>query len=187
MLYKEGIKLELVILGVLMEKPMYGYNIKKVLEERMGHFTDYKFGSIYFALNKLCKNGFINQKSIEVKGNRPQRKLYEITDSGKSRFVDLIYRRLQEQKRPFYAIDEAVFFSNFVDKTDYKKYIMKRITHTENAIKYLESHIKEIAEKANQYHAKIIILHSLEHLRAENKWLLSLKQYIENGDISYAK
>ena len=170
-----------------MEKPMYGYTIKKVLEERMGHFTDYKFGSIYFALNKLYKNGFINQKSIEVEGNRPQRKLYEITDTGKVQFVDLIYRRLQENKRQFYAIDEAVFFSNFVDKNDYKKYIINHIKYTENAIKYLESHIKEIDEKANQCHAKIIILHSLEHMKAENKWLLSLKQYIETGKISYAK
>jgi len=47
----------LVILGLLRERPLYGYEIKHVIEDHMGDWTSIAFGSIYFALGKLTEIG----------------------------------------------------------------------------------------------------------------------------------
>ena len=46
-----------VILGLLRQKPLYGYELKQIIEEYMGDWTDIKFGSIYFALSRLNDEG----------------------------------------------------------------------------------------------------------------------------------
>ena len=45
----------LVLLGLLHERPLYGYEIKQIIEEHMGDWTSIAFGSIYFALDKLAE------------------------------------------------------------------------------------------------------------------------------------
>jgi Fe2+ or Zn2+ uptake regulation protein len=52
---------KLVILGLLRERPLYGYEIKQIIEEHMGDWTSIAFGSIYFALDKLAKEGFVEK------------------------------------------------------------------------------------------------------------------------------
>jgi len=49
----------LVILGLLCDRPLYGYEIKQIIEEHMGDWTSIAFGSIYFALDKLAEEGFV--------------------------------------------------------------------------------------------------------------------------------
>ena len=42
--------IEIIILGLLIEGNLYGYDIRKRIGERLGEYTDVKFGSIYYAL-----------------------------------------------------------------------------------------------------------------------------------------
>jgi DNA-binding PadR family transcriptional regulator len=40
----------LVILGLLRERSLHGYEIKHIIQDHMGDWTSIAFGSIYFAL-----------------------------------------------------------------------------------------------------------------------------------------
>ena len=44
--------LELAVLGLLKEKPMYGYEVKKRLDERLGHTWKFSYGSLYPTLTR---------------------------------------------------------------------------------------------------------------------------------------
>ena len=96
---KPFLSTRLVILGLLQWRPLYGYEIKQIIEERMGDWTDIAFGSIYFALDKLTDEGLIERVSIEQKGNRPSRSVYEITDAGRTEFLNLLRQTWQELDR----------------------------------------------------------------------------------------
>ena len=63
----------LVILGLLRENPLYGYEIKQIIEEHMSDWTSIAFGSIYFALDKLAAENFVEKVSVEKEGRRPSR------------------------------------------------------------------------------------------------------------------
>lgn len=51
--------LELAILGLLKELPLHGYELRKRLNENLGHFFGVSYGSLYPALARLEKAGAI--------------------------------------------------------------------------------------------------------------------------------
>ena len=62
---------ELAILGLLCEKPLYGYTIEKIIEERgMRHWTDIGFSSIYYVLKRLESRNLIVTPANSRKINR---------------------------------------------------------------------------------------------------------------------
>lgn len=85
---------QLYLLGLLHQKPMSGYDLQLALEcvdiEVWGGIL---VGSIYYALNKLEKDGNIRLSAVEKTGKR-QRSVYEITEKGKAAFLKLIYQSL---------------------------------------------------------------------------------------------
>ena len=80
----------LVILGLLRERPLHGYEIKQIIEEHMGDWTSVAFGSIYFALDKLAEERFVEKIAVEQKGNRPSRSVYQMTAAGRDEFLRLL-------------------------------------------------------------------------------------------------
>jgi PadR family transcriptional regulator PadR len=74
-----AVSLWLVLL--LSERPMYGYEIIRELEKRFSGYWKPKTGTIYPALEKLETEDLI-KKSIDFKGNPPDRKHYVLTEKG---------------------------------------------------------------------------------------------------------
>jgi DNA-binding PadR family transcriptional regulator len=72
-----SVDLQLLILGLLAEKPRHGYEIIKALDERSGGFHIPSPGMVYPALTYLEE---IGHATVEVDGSR---KLYHITGAGK--------------------------------------------------------------------------------------------------------
>jgi DNA-binding PadR family transcriptional regulator len=70
-----------VILGLLGERPMSGYEIKKVVDIRFGFFWNESFGQIFPALKRLAKQGLIEETDSGAEGGH-SRKLYRATPSG---------------------------------------------------------------------------------------------------------
>jgi DNA-binding PadR family transcriptional regulator len=71
-----SVDLQLLILGLLAEKPRHGYEIIKALEERSKGFYIPSPGMVYPALTYLEE---IGHATVEAEGSR---KLYSITESG---------------------------------------------------------------------------------------------------------
>ena len=105
--------LQLLIMGLLNEKPSHGYEIIKALEERSGGFYSPSPGMIYPALTYLEEIGYA---SVEAEGAK---KLYRITEEGRAhleqnrRVVDAIFAQLawvgdkMEHVRRVFAGDET--------------------------------------------------------------------------------
>jgi DNA-binding PadR family transcriptional regulator len=73
-----SVDLQLLILGLLAEKPRHGYEIIKALDERSKGFYIPSPGMVYPALTYLEE---IGHATVEAVGTR---KLYHITDAGKT-------------------------------------------------------------------------------------------------------
>ena len=95
----------LVILGLLRDRPLYGYELKQIIEEHMGDWTNIAFGSIYYALGKLDEEGLIEQVAVEQEGRRPSRSVYQITAAGQAEFLRLLREVWGEVERHYYALD----------------------------------------------------------------------------------
>lgn len=72
----------LLLLQLLEERDMYGYELVKELEKRSGNEFSVKEGTLYPALHKLEKQEYIECYWQEQEKG-PARKYYRITEAGK--------------------------------------------------------------------------------------------------------
>ena len=168
-------KIRFVILGFLMQRPMYGYEIKSVIEERMGDWADIKFGSIYFALKTLYEKNLVSKAESEREAGRPERQVYAITEAGKKEFNRLLHKMWSSMAMPQHDFDLALFFISFLDKEEVGTYLAKRIEYMEGVIGYIGKHGRELAD--HPYIppiAQALLKHSEAHYLAEREWLKDL-------------
>jgi PadR family transcriptional regulator PadR len=72
----------LLILALLSEEPMYGYQISQELERRSGGYFEMKEGLLYPLLHRMKREGLVSSEWQEAAGER-RRKYYTITADGK--------------------------------------------------------------------------------------------------------
>lgn len=171
-----------VILGLLRQRSLYGYEIKHIIEDHMGDWTSIAFGSIYFALDKLAEEGFIEKINIEQKGKRPSRSVYQITDSGREEFLRLLREGWQQIEQTYYDLDICLFFLNALPLEEIKQYLRVRQASLQEALKHIQSHREEqLANPHVPRLASAIFDHTLVHTQAELNWIIDLLEDLERG------
>jgi DNA-binding PadR family transcriptional regulator len=171
----------LVILGFLRGQPLYGYEIKRMIEQIMGDWTNIAFGSIYFALKKLAEEGFVEKVGTEQEGGRPSRTVYQITDAGREEFVRLLREVWDSVERQTFVFDIGLSFMSALPIEEVKGYLRKRVTHLEHILQYLEAHqAEELAdEHVPDRLASAVFEHHRRHLQTELDWTRDLLQNVE--------
>ncbi|HEU4361064.1 MAG TPA: PadR family transcriptional regulator [Mycobacterium sp.] len=83
--------LELAILGLLLESPMHGYELRKRLTGLLGAFRAFSYGSLYPALRRMQAAGLIAEDAAPAGlPVRRARRVYQLTDAGRRRFTELV-------------------------------------------------------------------------------------------------
>ena len=77
--------LDYILIGMVFDEPLTGYDIKKEIEAGIGNFYKASYGSLYPALKKLTEKEYLTMTE------RPQgarvKKYYEATELGRSVFL----------------------------------------------------------------------------------------------------
>ena len=75
-------RVEVVVLGLVAEQPLYGYQLLERFGDRgMGHWADVGRASVYQALHRLEREGFVAGRT-QGRDEGPARRVYRITRSG---------------------------------------------------------------------------------------------------------
>ena len=91
--------IEIVILKLLSENDMYGYQMITALRERSDHSFDLKAGTLYPLLHTLEQRGYVSAREEEGGAGRPRR-YYHLTETGR--------RQLAEKENEWRAYADAV-------------------------------------------------------------------------------
>jgi hypothetical protein len=132
----------LVILGLLRERPLYGYEIKQIIEEQMGDWTNIAFGSIYFALKKLAE-GAVSSRWRWREGNRPSRTIYRLTPAGRVEFVPQPARTVARAGAPVLRHRRGLAFMDALPRPEILGYLQARIAGLEGALAHIDAHRAE--------------------------------------------
>lgn len=85
------VNIDSLLLSLIGQQKMYGYQILKELESRSQGYFKFKEGTLYPALHRLEKAGLISGSWLKITGGR-KRKYYTITEKG----VRLLDRKRNE-------------------------------------------------------------------------------------------
>ncbi|GKU80735.1 PadR family transcriptional regulator [Niallia sp. NCCP-28] len=93
----------LILLQLLEEKEMYGYELVKEMESRSDYTLQVKEGTLYPALHKLEKQAYVESFWQESEKG-PARKYYRITEMGK----EILLHKTSEWKKFVQTIDKVI-------------------------------------------------------------------------------
>jgi len=174
----------LVILALLRDQPLHGYEIKQIIEEHMGDWTNIAFGSIYFALGKLAEEGMIEKIATEKEGNRPSRSVYQITTAGQDEFLKEMRTVWGGLERQYFTIDVGLAFMSALPPEEIERYLRRRVKAIEEALHYLDGHEQEQASQPEvPTSVGMIFEHTRLHLAAELTWTRQLLEQVESGKL----
>jgi len=94
--------LALAVLSYLTRAPMHPYELGRTLRDN-GDARSIKFnhGSLYMVFQQLAKAGFITEQETTREGQRPERTVYAITDSGRKEMRDWMRELLAEPQHEY--------------------------------------------------------------------------------------
>jgi DNA-binding PadR family transcriptional regulator len=140
--------LEYILLGFLTFKEMSGYDLKQTMAVSTSHFFDASFGSIYPALKKLEAKEWVRCREV-VDGSK-YKKLYAITDTGKTAFMDWLERPVPFSKT---GVDflVPVFFYSLLPKEIRIRQLKQIVVRAQELLDGLELQREEVKGKADPY------------------------------------
>ena len=174
-------KSDLVVLGFLNRKPMYGYEIIQFTKMKgLDVWAGIKMPSIYKALQRLEAKEFTSGKQI-VEGNNPPRKVFTITKKGIQHFRKIIKYFLESKSELNVDFWMAIsFMGNGITKKLFIQLLDKRIDK-------ISIHIKHHKEKCNlreeeireiPFYIQILMQMGEDMHKTEKKNLLKLKNAV---------
>ena len=106
------------LLGFLNYGPHTGYELKKVFDISVAHFWSAELSQIYPTLKALEAEGLVEMK-VEVQADRPNRKVYSITDDGRRELIDWLGTPAEPDQ-----IREPLLVKLFFAASSGKKHVM---------------------------------------------------------------
>lgn len=163
---------ETALLGLLTEGAKYGYQLEQDIEARgMREWTEIGFSSIYYLLNKAEAQGWISARR-KKSAQGPQRKVYALTEQGRSALRDAVARRLAQPTPHTGEFDLALAILPILPDAE-----------TDRALAHyrqqLEADLARVAARRAPGlppHVDALFSHSLNAMKAERDWLVSFIQ-----------
>jgi len=163
---------ELVILGLLKDKPRHGYEIKKQINEFLTYFAGLEYESIYYSLRSLERKGLV-KKAITSSSNHLDKYVYSLTEKGRERFKLLLDKSFLHIERPYFGIDISLFFLPYLDIDSARRRLRARL----RILKKVEAGIIKlypVFKEKNPAHLLAILDHNLALFKAETAFISSL-------------
>lgn len=165
---------QLLLLGLLLGEKMHGYQLNDYIEHTLGFCTDLKKSTAYYTLGKLEEEGYVRQE-VEQEGNRPQRRVYEVTPAGRDYFFELLRANLSHFSRPTYADDMGLAFMDQLPVKEVRPLLVQKRDQARAVL----DHLRQVS--AHEGSLQTVIEHNTIHLEAEIAWLGDLLERFDGG------
>jgi len=173
--------LALSLLTLLMERPMYPYEMATNLRQRgKDQSTKINWGSLYTVVQNLEKHGFIEAREVAREGRQPERTTYEITDAGRAELKDWLRELLSEPEREYTRFEAALADCAVLPPSELAGLLQQRLDALDAAnAKHqagLDAWVTQIP--------RLFLIESEYHLalrRAEAEWVRGLLKEFTDG------
>ncbi len=163
--------IKVLILYYLSIKSTHGYEIQKFIQtNHMDKWTKIQSGSIYYALNKLEKEGLI-VLAEEIGSGSKARKIYKITDNGRHKLKEFVKNEIANELFPS-GSDKFIIYPllNALDKQNIISLVNDHISGLRDKMAYLKKWQKIKVNKQSLTVERISFEIMITNLEYQIKW-----------------
>ncbi len=163
----------MLFLGLLVDGPKHGYEIKRKIEEDLFPFVGLQVKSIYYPLKKMERLGLV-RRDTGREGRWPEKYVYSLTPKGRKIFDHLLSESFLSIERPFFTIDLSLYFLPYADKRMACRKLKGRLIFLRRIRRELKTLLRKEEGEARRVHLRIILEHDLDLVDAEIRSLTRL-------------
>lgn len=170
---------DLVLLSLLAERPMHGYQANALLEFRkVREWAGVSRPQVYYSLDKLARLGLIRPAESKDESGGPERRLFETSAKGRAALADALESdHWSEQKeRPAFLTWMALSWQ--CRPGVFQKQVRKRRTFLETELAVQQETLEDVRkEVGHRFHEAVWMLSlSIGQVRAELRWLQKVER-----------
>lgn len=162
----------LLLLGALTVRSQHGYQINDFIERC--RVTDLKKPTAYALLDRLVAAGHISVQT-EQEGNRPVRKVYTLTSSGRALFDDLLRENLATPDAGAGYSDIGLMFLDYLPRAEATTYLRQRLERLVDAL----ADTTVVPPHGGRLTVNLALEHQMALRRADREWLAALLTRLE--------
>jgi DNA-binding PadR family transcriptional regulator len=177
----------LAILTMLYEEPMHPYRMQQLIKERGKDevINVSQRASLYQTINRLVREALIIPQSVSRDENRPERTVYELTDTGRETMVEWMRQIISTPSPEFPDFPAAMSVLAVLTPKDARQQLERRVAALEPELKRLDGILTQTS-----FLPRLFLL-EMELLRAncatELKWVRSVVEDLRSGKLTWSE
>ena len=170
---------DLVLLSLLAERPMHGYQANLELERREIHdWAAVSRPQVYYSLEKLARAGLLRRSETGEPSAGPERASFETTAKGRGALADALERKewTTQRERPLFLTWIAL--SWLARPGVFEKQIDRRREFLEQELSREKEVLRSVLEEVGHpYHEAVwMVSFWIEQCKLELRWLHKMKR-----------
>jgi len=170
---------DLVLLSLLAERPMHGYEANLELERReIRDWAGISRPQVYYSLEKLARAGLIRPSETDEPAAGPERSTFQTTAKGRSALADALEQEEWARQRDRPAFLTWMALSWQARPGIFQQQLERRRTFLQTELHREKETLRSILEEVGHAHHEAVWMVSLmiEQFRVELRWLGTLKR-----------
>ena len=170
---------DLVLLSLLAERPMHGYQANALLESRkVRDWAGVSRPQVYYSLDKLARRELIRSAEATDRSGGPERAVFETTPGGRAALADALEMDdwATQKERPAFPTWLALSWQ--CRPGIFQKQLDRRRTFLENELAQRQRVLAAVRkEVGHRFHEAVWMLSlGIDQLRAELRWLKKVER-----------
>lgn len=188
--------LELPVLGLLKERSMHGYELRKQLGAMLGPFWQVSWGSLYPTLRRLAKAGAVEKLADEkpakrstktaARGATPlgsgrRKTVYRLTPTGEAMFTEMLEETAAAVDTEHFTLKLAFF--RYLKPETRLALLERRRAYLQEKLQQFKTNLRDYRERIDSYTLSLQN-HSMAATESDIEWIDELilqERSIESG------
>jgi DNA-binding PadR family transcriptional regulator len=178
--------LALAVLVLLYEEPMHVYRMRQVITQRGEDelVNVVQPNSLYQTVARLEASGLIAATSVTADPGRPERTIYELTDSGRSTMLEWTRALIALPSREYPEFPAALARLAVLAPQDALIRLEARIVALKQELAHIEGRVERIGYLPRLFRLEFDYLRAQKH--AELSWVAAVAEEIRTGQLNWS-